>query len=154
MPRLMAVTILTSALTIAELILAQITHSITLLVLVHQNIYNVLTLVVSCITRFKAEKSLKNTFGWRRMEVVGSISSLVFLFSLCFGTIIEALQTLFHTSHLDTMHHPAWIMILVTVNVATWLLSFLVIGGYSYHQGRAVTQRKPKKRNDYVKGDS
>jgi len=152
---LLAILILTMGLSIAELVLAQVTHSITLLVLVHQNIYNVLTLLVSCITKFKGDdESLKNTFGWRRMEVVGSISSLVFLFSLCFGTIIEALQTLFHTSHLDTMHHPFWIMILVTVNVATWLLSFLVIGGYSYHQGRAVTQRKPKKRNEYGKGDS
>merc|ERR1712013_146827 len=100
---LLAILILTMGLSIAELVLAQVTHSITLLVLVHQNIYNVLTLLVSCITKFKGDdESLKNTFGWRRMEVVGSISSLVFLFSLCFGTIIEALQTLFHTSHLDT----------------------------------------------------
>ena len=34
-------------------------------------------------------QSLNNTFGWRRMEVVGGISSLVFLFSLCFATAIE-----------------------------------------------------------------
>jgi len=145
--QLLAILVLTVGLSIAELVLAQVTHSITLLVLVHQNIYNVLTLLVSCITKFKGDDgSLKNTFGWRRMEVVGSISSLVFLFSLCFGTIIEALQTLFHTSHLDTMHHPDWIMVLVSVNVAVWLLSFFIIGGYSYHQGRAVTQAKPSKK--------
>ena len=110
------------------------THSITLLTLVHHNIYNAMTLLVSILTLWKSSKkvntgfrthfidfyffslllqSLQNTFGWRRMEVVGSISSLVFLFSLCFATAIEALQTLFHNDHLDTMHHPDWIMITV-----------------------------------------
>ena len=44
-------------------------------------------------------------------QVVGSIGSLVFLFSLCFATFIEALQTIFHNDHLDTMHHAHWIMI-------------------------------------------
>ena len=47
---------------------------------------------------------------------MGSISSLIFLFSLCFATAIEALQTLFHNDHLDTMHHPDWIMITVGGN--------------------------------------
>ena len=148
MSRLLAVLVLTAGVTIAELVLAQVTHSITLLVLVHQNIYNVLTLVVSCVTRAKGEdRSLKNTFGWRRMEVVGSIASLVFLFSLCFATMIEALQTVFHTSHLDTMHHPDWIMLLVGVHVAVWLVSFFVIGGYSYQQSRAVRQGKPNRQH-------
>jgi Co/Zn/Cd efflux system component len=137
--------VLTTLVTIAELVLAQATHSITLLVLVHQNIYNVITLVVSCVTRVKGDRSLKNTFGWRRIEVVGSIASLVFLFSLCFATMIEALQTVFHTSHLDTMHHPKWIMVLVGGHVAVWLVSFFVIGGYSYHQSRAVRQEKPSR---------
>jgi len=147
MIQLLTILVLTVGVTIAELVLAQITHSITLLVLVHQNIYNVLTLVVSCVSMFKGEKTLKNTFGWRRMEVVGSISSLVFLFSLCFGTMIEALQTVFHNDHLDTMHHPEWIMLLVSCNVAIWLVSFFIIGGYSYHQSRAVKQDKPRRQH-------
>ena len=49
--RLLLVLGLTVIITLAELILAQLSHSITLLVLFHQNIYNVLTLVVSCVTR-------------------------------------------------------------------------------------------------------
>ena len=85
-----------------------------------QNIYNVLTLLMTLVSRTKGSKlagckggesGLGNTFGWRRMEVVGSIGSLVFLFSLCFATFIEALQTIFHNEHLDTMHHSDWIMI-------------------------------------------
>ena len=82
--------------------------------------YNVLTLLMTLVSRTKGsnlagckggDSGLGNTFGWRRMEVVGSIGSLVFLFSLCFATFIEALQTIFHNGHLDTMHNADWIMI-------------------------------------------
>ena len=55
--------------------------------------------------------------------------------------------TVFHTSHLDTMHHPDWIMLLVGVHVAVWLVSFFVIGGYSYQQSRAVRQGKPNRQH-------
>ena len=79
-----------------------------------------------------------NTFGWRRMEVVGSLSSLVFLFSLCFATAIEALQTLFHNDHLDTLHHPDWIMFLLAANLVVWLVSLFTLGGYSHHQKKSV----------------
>ena len=47
--------ILTSA-TETELLCVQVTHSITLLTLVHQNIYNSLTLLVSVLTRWKSDK--------------------------------------------------------------------------------------------------
>jgi len=137
---LISMFILTLLLTIAELVVAQVTHSITLLVLTHQNIYNLLTLGVSCVTNFKdkSNASLKNTFGWRRMEVVGSIASLVFLFSLCFATFIEALQTVFHNDHLDTMHHPDWILFLICAHLAVWMVTFVIIGGYTFHQQKAV----------------
>ena len=49
--RLLLVLVLTVTISLVELILAQLSHSITLLVLFHQNLYNVLTLVVSCVTR-------------------------------------------------------------------------------------------------------
>jgi cation diffusion facilitator family transporter len=135
---LVLVLTLTAMITVAELVLAQLTHCISLLVLVHQNIYNTLTLIVSCVTRWKGEESLVNTFGWRRMEVVGSLSSLVFLFSLCFATAIEALQTLFHNDHLDTLHHPDWIIFLLAANLVVWLVSLFTLGGYSHHQKKSV----------------
>jgi len=138
--RLLAVTALTASLTAGQLVLAQMTHCITLLVLVHYNIYNVLTLTVAAISAVKRGPSLQYTFGWRRLEVVGSLSSLVFLFSLCFATMVEALQTLFHTDHLDTMHHPEWVLILAGADIAVWLVALTAFGGYSALQGRAVGQ--------------
>jgi len=146
MRRLITLLVLTSAATVGQLALAQLSHCITLLTLVHQNIYNALTILVSVLTQWKNEKTLRNTFGWHRMEVVGSISSLVFLFSLCFATAIEALQTLFHNDHLDTMHHPEWIMLVTGGNILLWVLSFFLIGGYSYHQRLAVRERQSKEK--------
>jgi len=138
--KLSLVTVATTAITITGLVLAQMTHSITLLILVQQNIYNIITLIVSLITTKlnSGENSLKNTFGWARMEVVGSLSSLVFLGSLCFASFIECLQTLFHSEHLDTMHHPDWIMGVAGGNVVVWIFTFVVLGGFTNHQMEAV----------------
>lgn len=136
---LVTVLVMTLAATAAELVLAQMTHCITFLCLVHQNIYNSLTLTVSLVSRSKGSNpSLSNTFGWRRMEVVGAVAALVFLFSLCFATFIEAWQTVLHIGHLDTMHHPDWIMMALGGQVLVWAGTYLAIGGYSHHQYRAV----------------
>jgi len=135
--------------TAAELVLAQICHSITLLVLVHQNIYNSISFIVLCLAcKYSKEASLKNTFGWHRMEVVGSIFSLVFLSSLCFATFIEAIQTLFHSDHLDTMHHPDWILLTLAGHFGIWCVIFCITGGPSHVQNYAVRSSKPKKYED------
>lgn len=151
--KLVTMLVITVGVSVSELVLAEMSHSICLLVLVHQNIYNSISLAVSCVTSIKgSEPGLKNTFGWRRMEVVGSLFSLVFLFSLCFATLIEALQTVFHTNHLDTMHHPEWIMMLVAGQVAVWLVSLFTIGGYSYHQTGAAGRSGKGKGGDHTSG--
>ena len=56
MRRLITLLVLTSAATVGQLALAQLSHCITLLTLVHQNIYNALTILVSVLTQWKNEK--------------------------------------------------------------------------------------------------
>ena len=90
-------------------------------------------------------QSLTNTFGWRRLEVVGSLVSLVFLFSLCFASAVEAVQTLFHSDHLDTFHHLGWILVILAVNLVVWLLAVVAIGGFSQHQNRSVDQHQRRR---------
>jgi len=143
---LVTVLAVTLAATVAQLVLAQITHCISLLDLTYQNIYNLLTLATSLVSKAKmglapchgSNPGFGNTFGWRRMEVVGSIGSIVFLFSLCFATFIEALQTIFHNEHLDTIHHQDWILATCGGQVAVWGVAYVAIGGYSHHQASAV----------------
>ena len=74
--------------------------------------------------------------------MVGSLSSLVFLFSVCFASAVEAVQTLFHSDHLDTFHHRGWIIIILAANLLVWLLAVLAIGGFSQHQKRSVDQQQ------------
>ncbi|XP_025411086.1 zinc transporter ZitB isoform X2 [Sipha flava] len=52
------------------------------------------------------EKKLKNTFGWARIEVVLMLGGCVFLASLSFSLVVEAIQTLIHINHQDPMHQP------------------------------------------------
>lgn len=55
-PRLLTLLVLTSCATVGQLVLAQLTHCITLLTMVHQNIYNALTILVSVLAQWKHEK--------------------------------------------------------------------------------------------------
>jgi len=141
--------------TAAELVLAQICHSITLLILVHQNVYNSISLLVLFLSsKYSKETSLKTTFGWHRLEVVGSLASLVFLSSLCFATFIEAIQTLFHSDHLDTMHHPDWILLTLAGHTGVWGLIFAITGGPSHVQSTAVRPSKMSRKEEKLKENS
>uniref|UniRef100_U5EQ60 Putative integral to membrane n=1 Tax=Corethrella appendiculata TaxID=1370023 RepID=U5EQ60_9DIPT len=85
--------------------------------------------------RQQHERTLKNTFGWTRIDVLTMLVVCIFLASLCFSLLIEALQTLSHIHHQDTMHHPVYILILGSLGLVLNGLCYLLIGGYTYHQG-------------------
>ncbi|PSN55375.1 hypothetical protein C0J52_01823 [Blattella germanica] len=81
------------------------------------------------------EKRLKNTFGWARIDVLVMLIGCVFLASLCFSVVVEALQTLVHIDHHDEMHHPIPVMYVGATGLLINGLCFLLIGGYTFHQG-------------------
>lgn len=81
------------------------------------------------------ERELRNTFGWARIDVLVMLIGCVFLASLCFSLLVEALQTLIHISHLDEMHHPIPVLYIGFIGLALNLICYLLIGGYTYHQG-------------------
>jgi Co/Zn/Cd efflux system component len=122
---------LTLALLIAELVLGHFSHCLTLQALTNQTFYNILSMTCAIVAKKLSKKSpgLKSTFGWARLEVLGSLSSLVFLGSLSFASAIECLQTLFHSHHLDAMHMSLAVCIVALVHFAVWLLIFLLVGG-------------------------
>ena len=71
--------------------------------------------------------------------------SLIFLCALCFGTTVEAFQTITHSDHLDVMHKPVYICILAGIDFLVWCLVFRWIGGYTFHQRTAVESEWLKK---------
>lgn len=65
---------------------------------------------VTRITQENQERKLKNTFGWARIDVIVMLICCVFLASLSFSIVVEALQTLIHIDHQDEMHHPIFVL--------------------------------------------
>lgn len=90
---------------------------------------------VKAKSRQQRENSLKNTFGWTRIDVLTMLVVCIFLSSFCFSAVVEALQTLSHIHHQDAMHFPIPVLILGSMGIILNGFCYLLIGGYTYHQG-------------------
>ncbi|XP_058459052.1 calcium/manganese antiporter SLC30A10 isoform X2 [Malaya genurostris] len=92
-------------------------------------------LKVKTKSRQQRESSLRNTFGWTRIDVLTMLVVCIFLASFCFSAVVEALQTLSHIHHQDAMHYPIPVLILGSLGIILNGFCYLLIGGYTYHQG-------------------
>lgn len=81
------------------------------------------------------ERSLRNTFGWMRIEILTMLIAGIFLGAFCFSLVVEAVQTLIHIDHQDAMHLPVAVFSLGAGGLILNLFCYLLIGGYTYHQG-------------------
>uniref|UniRef100_A0A182QIP2 Cation efflux protein cytoplasmic domain-containing protein n=1 Tax=Anopheles farauti TaxID=69004 RepID=A0A182QIP2_9DIPT len=90
---------------------------------------------VKAKARQARESTLKNTFGWTRIDILTMLVVCIFMASFCFSAIIEALQTLSHIHYQDAMHFPAHILVLGAMGLILNGFCYLLIGGYTYHQG-------------------
>lgn len=88
-----------------------------------------------CSAGHSRESKLYNTFGWTRIDILTMLIVCIFLASLSFSLLVEALQTLVHIDHQDTMHLPVPVFILGAVGLVLNGLCYLLIGGYTMHQG-------------------
>lgn len=92
------------------------------------------------------EKSLRNTFGWARVDVLTMVIVCTFLTSFCFSIVIEVIQTLFHIEHKDHVEHAnnfhsftyEPLIVLGALGLVLNGISYLLIGGYTYHQGSFI----------------
>lgn len=102
------------------------------------------------------ENKLKNTFGWARIDVVFMLICFVFLASLSFSLVVEALQTLVHIDHHDEMHQPLIVLTVGSIGLLLNGLCYLLIGGYTFHQGSFlyVTESGNVVLDRVVSGDS
>nr|CAI5857652.1 unnamed protein product [Callosobruchus analis] len=85
------------------------------------------------VTRANQEKKLKNTFGWARIDIMMMLICCVFLSSFAFSIVVEALQTLVHIDHQDSIHHPFSVMCLGVAGLLLNLICYVLIGGYTFH---------------------
>lgn len=140
-----------------ELLVSHVTHSLTLLTNSYQMMCNIFALLgyvatiklkedqrisanqaadhVSEKSSKQSENKLKNTFGWARIDVISMLICCVFLLSLCFSVLVEALQTLVHIDHFDEMHYTVWVMCTGFAGILLNVLCYVTIGGFTFHQG-------------------
>ncbi|EFX86106.1 hypothetical protein DAPPUDRAFT_313112 [Daphnia pulex] len=135
--RLICVLVASVALFLVQIIMSHITHSLTLLAAAYHMLYNIFSLV-GCIATIKMcqrGSSVSNTFGWARLEVLSTVVNLLFLSALDFSLVVEAIQTLIHSDHMDSMHQPEIICIVAGVGIVFNCICVLLIGGFTHHQG-------------------
>lgn len=99
---------------------------------------------------------LQNTFGWTRIDVLSMLVVCLLLASWCFSIFVEALQTLVHLDHAgDSMHYPIYVMILGFLGIVLNFLCYVIIGGYTFHQGSflSVNQHGDVVLNRIVSGE-
>lgn len=88
-------------------------------------------------------RSLVNTFGWARVEVLTMVIVCTFLSSFCFSIVVEVIQTFFHVGHNDHLEHQEnfhtytyeTCIVLASLGLVLNGISYLLIGGYTFHQG-------------------
>lgn len=81
------------------------------------------------------ERKLRNTFGWTRIDVIVMLICCVFLASLSFSLVVEALQTLFHIDHQHEVHEPIFVVCIGATGLLLNGICYLLIGGFTFHQG-------------------
>lgn len=80
------------------------------------------------------EGTLKNTFGWARIDVLTMLVMCIFMASLCFSSLVEAIRKLLHISHQDAMHYPLIVLSIGAGGLLLNGLAYLLIGGYTRNQ--------------------
>lgn len=121
----------------AEIVSSHVTQSLVLLISAYHMLYNILSLLLLVIShRMSRGKTLTNTFGWARIKVLGQLINMLFLGALCFAVSVEAVQTMVHASHENTEpRYPRLLVGLGIINLILNIICFLLIGGYTHHQG-------------------
>ncbi|XP_076372951.1 proton-coupled zinc antiporter SLC30A1-like [Tachypleus tridentatus] len=120
----------------AELVASHFTKSLVLLADSYHMLYNVLSLLLLIVNyNLTKERTLKNTFGWARVEVFGVLVNMLLLVALCFPVCVEALQTMVHVSYENTQtKYPAGLLVFGAGGLCLNFICIALLGGYTRHQ--------------------
>ncbi|XP_013774061.1 zinc transporter 1-like [Limulus polyphemus] len=125
----------------AEIVASHFTRSLVLLADSYHMLYNVFSLLLLIINfKMTKERTLENTFGWARVEVLGVLVNVLFLVALCFTICVESIRTIFHTSHANIEpQYPYGLLTFGVFGLCLNCVCTVLIGGYSRHQGCYLT---------------
>ncbi|RNA08729.1 zinc transporter 1, partial [Brachionus plicatilis] len=135
------VIILTSCFFLVELVVGHITRSNALVADSFHIFGDMLSLVVGLVAVriSKRKTSKKNTFGWTRAEVLGSLVNCVLLQALCFTIVIESVTRFLEPEPIDKVD------LLLSVGGARLTLNIITLSLFSLYKYK---ERKNKTKKD------
>lgn len=100
---LITVIIMTSGFFLVELVVGHMTKSNALIADSFHMLSDIISQIIGLVAlRFsKKDSSKKNTFGWSRAEVLGSLVNAVFLLALCFTILIDSVTRFLEPESLE-----------------------------------------------------
>ncbi|KAJ6225200.1 hypothetical protein RDWZM_003745 [Blomia tropicalis] len=110
---------------ITELITDQFIHSLLILTDAYHHLFNACNaiLMVLCF-KISNQVSVKNTFGWVRLEVLGMLTTITFIVALIFSLLIEGALQLFHLHEISS---PTNIHVLLTFGSWSLIANLLYV---------------------------
>ena len=89
------------------------------------------------------QTSVKNTFGWARIEVLGMLANMTFLVALTFSLLVEGIQQLVHASHeISNPTNYYLLFIFGVIGLISNLLYFNLVSGKILETQHIVSQIK------------
>ncbi|XP_003747004.1 zinc transporter 1 [Galendromus occidentalis] len=143
---------------VAQMIACYISQSLTLQMNTYHTLFNFMSLALIVYSQKTASsKTLRNTFGSARTEVVGTLCAVLFLYALCFSITTHSVQTLFHKEHEDVApKYPLVILIFGALCLSLNLFCLVLIGGHDRgkHPGSHIVVRGNKLQVNFVERGS
>uniref|UniRef100_A0A3Q0KHC1 Putative cation efflux protein/ zinc transporter n=1 Tax=Schistosoma mansoni TaxID=6183 RepID=A0A3Q0KHC1_SCHMA len=118
---------------LVELIVGISIHSISLVADSFHMLSDCLALVIGIVASQIAKwpRSSRNTFGWQRAEVMGSLINTVVLITLCMTILLRAIERFIETQAIES---PQMMVYVGCGGLLVNILGLIVLGGHS-HEG-------------------
>lgn len=115
-----------------EMFACQVTHSLVLLVDSYLNLFILMSLIIMVIGHNldKQKEVKKNTFGWIRIQVLGSMFNMIFFAALSFSVIVEGIQTLVHIHEDIKPDYPMTLIFFGLIGFTFRVLLYFLIGDF------------------------
>ncbi|CAI2730206.1 unnamed protein product [Schistosoma spindalis] len=118
---------------LVELVVGISIHSISLVADSFHMLSDCLALVIGIVASQIAKwpRSSRNTFGWQRAEVMGSLINTVVLITLCMTILLRAIERFIETQAIES---PQMMVYVGCGGLLVNILGLIVLGGHS-HEG-------------------
>merc|ERR1719431_554496 len=125
-PKLLSMMAMTGSFMLVHLIVGNMTNSMALVADSFHMLSDLIALFIAFISmKISPKKWCRNTYGWARAEVVGALVNAVFLITLSFSIVMEAIKRFFVVEQIEDPHI---IMIVGGVGLAINLIGLLIFG--------------------------